>query len=61
MEEVVIQINRGIMTKRYIWSPGTCNCENGKYLARIVDDLTIMCDGIIEDNYIIIYSSNKFK
>ena len=27
--------------------PDTCNCENGKYLASIMDDSTIVCDEII--------------
>ena len=33
--------------KDYIWNPSTCSCENGKYLARIMDDLAITCDEII--------------
>ena len=28
-------------------NPATCNCENGKYLASIVDDSAIIC-GVIE-------------
>ena len=31
----------------YIWNPVTCSCENGKYLAKIMDDSTIMWDEII--------------
>ena len=31
----------------YIWNPATCTCENGKYLASIIDDLVIMCDATI--------------
>ena len=27
-------------------NPPTCNCENGKYLASIMDDLTIICDEV---------------
>ena len=30
------------------WNPATCSCENGKYLASIIDDSVIMCDEIIE-------------
>ena len=43
IEEIVIQVNGGIMTnvdvtaknvmhvkKNYIWNPAACNCENGK-------------------------------
>ena len=29
--------------------PSTCNCENGKYLASIMDDSAIMCDKIIAE------------
>ena len=36
------------MEKDYIWNPATCNCENGKYLASILDNLTITCDEIID-------------
>ena len=61
MEEIVIQINGGIMInvdvsvkkrhvceKDYFRNPATCNCENGKYLASILDDSVIMCHEIIE-------------
>ena len=42
MEEIVIQVNGGIMInvdvsvceKYYVWNPATCNCENGKYLVK---------------------------
>ena len=33
--------------KDHIWNPATCSCENGKYLASIVDDSVIMSDKII--------------
>ena len=29
-------------------NPSTCSCENGKYLASIMDDSAIMCDEIID-------------
>ena len=32
----------------YIWNPIACNCENGKYLASIMDDSVIMCDEVID-------------
>ena len=32
----------------YIRNPSTWNCENGKYLAIIIDDSVITCDQIIE-------------
>ena len=36
------------MLKDYIWNPATCSCENGKYLANIMDDSVIRCDEIID-------------
>ena len=60
MEENVIQIN-GIMQnvdvnaknvmyvkKNYVQDPATCSCENGKYLASIMDDSAIRFDEYIE-------------
>ena len=63
MEENVFQIKNGIKInveaslksiiyvkkKDYIWDPVTCSCENGKYLASIIDDSVITCDEIIEE------------
>ena len=37
-----------ISEKKYIWNPSTCICENGKYLAIILDDSVSTCDEIIE-------------
>ena len=61
IEENVTQINSGIMSKcryerkkhhvcekDYVWNPATCNCENGKNLATIMDDSAITCDEIIK-------------
>ena len=31
----------------YVWNPFSCNCENGKYLASIMDDSAIVCDEVI--------------
>ena len=39
---------RHVYEKDYVWNPATCNCENGKYLASIMDDSAITCDKIIE-------------
>ena len=36
-----------ICEKEYVWNPPTCNCENGKYLASIIDD-SIICEEVIE-------------
>ena len=37
-----------VCKKDYVWYPVTCNCENGKYLASIMDDSAIICDEVIE-------------
>ena len=34
------------MWKNYTCNPAICSCENGKYLASIMDDSFITCDGI---------------
>ena len=39
---------RHVCEKNYIWNPATGSCENGKYLASIIDDSAIMCDEIIK-------------
>ena len=41
-------VKRFIYVKKIFWNPATCNCENGKYLASIMDDSAIMCDEVIE-------------
>ena len=58
MGENVIQINYGITinvdvsvkniiyVKRLCLDPATCNCENGKYLASIIDDSAIVYDEV---------------
>ena len=59
MEENVIYISSGITinvnasvenvmyVKGLYLSPATCSCENGKYLASIMDDSAITCDEVI--------------
>ena len=37
-----------IYEKDYIWNPATCNRENGKYLASIMDGWAIIFDEVIE-------------
>ena len=32
--------------KEYAWSPSKCACENGKYLASIMDYSMIICDEV---------------
>ena len=34
--------------KDYIWNPSTCSCENGKYLATIIEYSAVMYDELIE-------------
>ena len=68
MEELVIQMNGRItknvdlsvknvktscMSKKYDWNPAICSCDNGNYLASIMNDLAIIC-------YNFIASSNNF-
>ena len=61
MAESVIQIKSGIMInvnlsakkhctceKHNICNPATCDCENGKHLASIIDNSMITCDEIID-------------
>ena len=37
------------MWKRLIWNPVTCSCENGKYLASVIEDSVITSDEILEE------------
>ena len=39
---------RRVCVKDFAWNLATCNCENGKYLAILMDDSAIMCDEIME-------------
>ena len=39
-----------ICEKEYVWNPSTLICQNGKYIASIVDDLAIICDDVIESH-----------
>ena len=39
-----------VCEKDYDWNPFTCNSENGKSLASIMDNSAIMCDEVIESN-----------
>ena len=38
---------RHVCEKDYVWNPATWNCENGKYLASVMDDSMISCNEII--------------
>ena len=37
-----------VCEKDYIWNPATCRYKNGKYLASIMDDLAVTCEGNID-------------
>ena len=39
-----------VCEKDYVWNPATCNCENGKYLASIMDNSVTICDEVAESN-----------
>ena len=39
---------RHVCEKDYIWNPATWSCENGKYLANIMDDSPITSDEVID-------------
>ena len=39
---------RHVCEKDHVWNPATCNCENAKYSASIMDDSVIKFDEIIE-------------
>ena len=43
---VIAKIQRNILCGKnnYIWNPGTCSCENGKYVGSIIDDSMITFD-----------------
>ena len=60
MKENVFQMNGGITInvdvsvkkhnicdKHYIWNSASCSCQNGEFLANIMDDSVITCDEII--------------
>ena len=46
MEVAILLMN--VCEKDYVWNPATCSCNNGKYLASVMDDSVIMCDEVIE-------------
>ena len=37
-----------VCEKCCVYNPSKCICENGKYLASIMDDSTINCDELIK-------------
>ena len=39
---------RHVWEKDYVWNPATCNFENEKNLASIMDDSEITCNEVIE-------------
>ena len=64
IKQNVIQINGGItinvsisvkkiiyVKKKIVCNSATSSCENGKYLAGIMDDSVITCDKVIDEDY----------
>ena len=46
----------------YIWNPCTCNYENGKNLASIIDDDSVnKCDEIVEETKTVPKNFNEKK
>ena len=48
---ITINVDVSIKTiceKDYVWNPATCSCENGKYLASILDDSAVIYDEVIK-------------
>ena len=43
-----MSVKASYIRKAYIWNPSTYRCENGKYLASIIDDSATTCDEIID-------------
>ena len=55
---------RHVREKKYVWNTTTRRCENGKYLASIMDDSAIICDEVIksyEETKTILANSNEKK
>ena len=53
-----------VCEKDYVCNPVTCNGENGKYLASIMDDSAVICDEVIDadvDADVKVKSNNKAK
>ena len=44
---ITITVNVSVYVKKNVWNPRTCICENGKYLASVIDDSAIICDKVI--------------
>ena len=47
--------------KKYVQNSATCSCENGKYLASIIDNPLIACDEIIVETKTVPRNFNKNK
>ena len=48
MINVDVRVKNIIYVKKNIWNPSTCSCDNGKYLASVIDGSVITCDEIID-------------
>ena len=49
-------VKKNVFKKGYVRNPATCNCENGIYLASIMDDSTSICDEVKK-----LYMKKKWK
>ena len=38
-----------VCEKDYVWNPTTFSCNNGKYVASIIDDSANTCDEIVKE------------
>ena len=48
MINVNVSVRNIMYVKKIVWNLATCTCQNGKYLASIMDDSAIICDEVIE-------------
>ena len=48
VKNIIHQHQHHVCEKDHVWNPATCNCENGKNLASIMDDSVITCDKITD-------------
>ena len=45
---VGVSVKNIVYVKKIVSNPSACRCENGKYLASIMDESGIICDEITE-------------
>ena len=47
---VDVSVKKFIYVKKITWNTATSSCENGKYLASIMDDSAIICDEVLKSH-----------